>query len=124
MELVHDDVVEVSAAEDVQMALSAEGLDRREDHIGIRLTALARIVAEAGRWPDGPKGLPGLGEYLLPVGHEKDPTKRRLIGVERAKPRLPQACGEHHQPGSVADEPSGFQSGNGLLLNLVGLRRR
>ena len=66
VELVHDDVVEGVAREALEVGGAAEGLDRREEDVGVWLPLLARVEAQSGIGPDPPEGVPELGRRVPP----------------------------------------------------------
>lgn len=55
-----DDAVEAVAREAFEVGDAAEGLDRREEDVGVWLPLLARVEAESGVGPDPSEGVPGL----------------------------------------------------------------
>jgi len=71
VELVHDDVVEGVAREALEVGDAAEGLDRREEDVGVRLPLLAHVEAQAGVGPDPAVGVPGLVQDLFAMRDEE-----------------------------------------------------
>ena len=102
VELVHDDVVEGVAGEALEVGGAAEGLDRREEDVGVGVALLARVEAQAGVGADAPEGVAGLLEDLLAVRDEEDAAELGAVGVEGAEPGLAEAGGEDDEAGGVA----------------------
>jgi hypothetical protein len=60
---------------------AAEGLDRREEDVGVWLPLLAHVEAQSGVGPDPPEGVPGLLQDLLAVRSEEDVAELGAVGV-------------------------------------------
>jgi hypothetical protein len=82
VELVHDDVVEGVAREALEVGGAAEGLDRREEDVGVWLPLVAHVEAQSGVGPDPSEGVPGLLQDLLAMRNEEDVAELGAVGVE------------------------------------------
>ena len=120
VELVDDDVVEGVAREALEVGDAAEGLDRGEEDVGVRVPLLAHVEAQAGLGPDPAEGVPRLVEDLLAVRDEEDPAELGAVGVEGAEPGLAEAGGEDDEAGGVALLSRLFEGFERLLLDGVG----
>ena len=65
------------------MGGAAEGLDRREEDVGVCFPLLARVEAQSGVGPDPSEGVPGLLQDLLAVRDEEDVAELGAVGVAR-----------------------------------------
>ena len=100
--------------------MPAEGLDRGEEDVGVRVSLLAGVEAQAGVGADPAEGVAGLVEDLLAVGDEEDPPVLGAVGVEGAEPGLAEAGGEDDEAGGVALLSRLLEGSEGLLLDGVG----
>jgi hypothetical protein len=120
VELVHDDVVEGVAREALEVGGAAEGLDRREEDVGVWLPLLARVEAQSGVGPDPSEGVPGLLQDLLAVRNEEDVAELGAVRVEGAEPGLAEAGGQDDEAGGVALRSCLFECLLRRLLDGVG----
>ena len=88
VELVHDDVVEGVAREALEVGGAAEGLDRREEDVGVFVPLLARVEAQSGVGPDPSEGVPGLLQDLLAVRNEENVAELGAVGGSSTGPRI------------------------------------
>ena len=81
VELVDHDVVEGLAAEALEVGCPPQGLDGREEDVGVRVAALSRVEAQARFRADGAEGAQGLPFRGRAAGTVSvDPVGRDLAG--------------------------------------------
>ena len=101
------------------MSHAPQGLNRREQDVGVRLALFPGVVAEAGIGPNAPKRVHGLRQDFLAMCHEQHAPEFGPGAVEGCQPGLPKPRCQHDKAGTIPLLARGFECRKSFLLNPV-----